>query len=105
MKINPTGTAINAGTFYGTSTRNEGLNIGLAKNYGDQARGEVVVDDNDHIYIASTTPVGNDPSQAFVASFTSNLQTQRWATSVGGSGKEAGLGVKVAGNGDVYLTD
>jgi gliding motility-associated-like protein len=104
LKINPTGTAITGGTFYGTSTANEGLNIGLAKNYGDQARGEVIVDANDNIFIASTAPAGTDPSQAFIASFTSNLQTQRWVTQVGGSGKEAGLGVKVAGNGDVYLT-
>ncbi|NDD48147.1 MAG: hypothetical protein EBZ31_07365, partial [Flavobacteriia bacterium] len=104
LKLNPTGTAITANTFYGTSSSNEGLNIGLAKNYGDHARGEVIVDDNDNIYIATTAAVGTDPSQAIVASFTSNLQTQRWATAVGGSGKEAGLGVKVAGNGDVYLT-
>ncbi len=104
LKLNPTGTAITAGTFYGSSSTNEGLNISLAKNYGDQARGEVIVDDNDNIYIASTKPVGTDPSQAIVASFTSNLQNLRWATYVGGSGKEAGLGVKVAANGDVYLT-
>ncbi len=104
LKLNPTGTAITAGTFYGTASANEGLNIGLAKNYGDHARGEVIVDDNDNIFIATTAPAGTDPSQAIVASFTSNLQTQRWATAVGGTGKEAGLGVKVAGNGDVYLT-
>ncbi len=56
LKLNPTGTAITAGTFYGTASANEGLNIGLAKNYGDHARGEVIVDDNDNIFIATTAP-------------------------------------------------
>ena len=104
LKVNSSGTAVTGGTFFGSSTTNEGLNISLAKNYGDRGRGEVVLDASDNIYIATTGQTGSDPSQAIVASFTSNLQNLRWATYVGGSGKEAGLGVKVAANGDVYLT-
>ncbi|MEJ6737835.1 MAG: gliding motility-associated C-terminal domain-containing protein [Cryomorphaceae bacterium] len=107
LKLNPSGTNLLAATYMGTSG-NEGLNLALAKNYGDQARGEIVVDAQDNVYVASTSNSGASPlsgtSDAWLFSLTSNLQILRWQTFLGGSGKESGYGIKVVDNGDVYVT-
>ena len=111
LKLNASGTSITGGSFIGTNS-NEGLNLSLAKNYGDQARGEIVVDPNDNIFVITTTGGSSFPgagtsggqSDAVIFSMTPNLQNLRWSRFLGGSGKEAGSGIKVANNGKVYVT-
>jgi gliding motility-associated-like protein len=111
LKLNSTGTAITGGSFVG-STSNEGLNLSLAKNYGDQARGEIVVDQNDNIFVITTSGASSFPgagssggqSDAVIFSMSPNLQNLRWSRFLGGSGKEAGSGIKVANNGKIYVT-
>lgn len=111
LKLNASGTSITGGSFIGTNS-NEGLNLSLAKNYGDQARGEIVVDPNDNIFVITTTGGSSFPgagtsggqSDAVIFSMTPNLQNLRWSRFLGGSGREAGSGIKVANNGKVYVT-
>lgn len=111
LKLNPTGTALSASTFIGTSG-NEGLNLGINLNYGDAMRGEVVVDDQDQVFVISSTQSSTFPgasgsntsTDAVAFSMNSSLSAMRWATLIGGSNHEAGYGIKVATNGKVFAT-
>ncbi len=67
--MNVTGTALTGSTFIGGSG-DDGVNINaqefvggsLKSNYGDDARGEVICDANNNIYIASCTSSSNFPT-------------------------------------------
>ena len=111
LKLNPTGTALSASTFIGTSG-NEGLNLGIDLNYGDPMRGEVVVDDQDQVFVVSSTQTSTFPgasgsnlsTDAVAFSLNPNLSNLRWATLIGGNNHEAGYGIKVATNGKIFVT-
>ena len=111
LKLNPTGTALSASTFIGTSG-NEGLNLGINLNYGDPMRGEVVVDDQDQVFVVTSTQTSTFPgasgsnlsTDAVAFSMNASLSNLRWATLIGGSNHEAGYGIKVATNGKVFVT-
>ena len=95
-----------------------GLNYGnnLIYNYGDYNRGEVMVDENDNIIVASHTssedfPVANafqgvyggGNSDAVVFSLDPALQTLRWSTFLGGSNDDAAYSVKVNSNSQIVV--
>ena len=114
IKLNPQGSSLTGGTYFGGSG-NDGINNHNIKNYGDKSRGEVVVDDQDNIYIASCTyssdfPTSSGASQstsifpgdAIIAKFNSNLSNMLWSTYYGGDGRDAAFSLTVAPNGDVY---
>ena len=110
LKVNPVGSNLSASTFVGTSG-NEGINIGLTLNYGDAIRGEVVLDDQDQVYVVSTTAHSSfppnlntsGPTDALAFSLNANLSALRWSRLLGGGSNEAGYGIKVAPNGKVYV--
>jgi gliding motility-associated-like protein len=102
------------GTFFGGSD-SDGINNSNVKNYGDKSRGEVVVDDQDNIYIASSTrssdfPTAGSPQQTslkgvqdgIVAKFNPNLSTLLWSTYFGGSSIDGAFSITLNPNGDVY---
>ena len=60
-RFNATGSALLSSTYLGGSG-NDGINMNINKNYGDASRGEVVVDDNNNIYIAASTTSTNFPT-------------------------------------------
>ncbi len=114
-RLNATGTSLLASTYVGGSGT-DGLNTSsLRYNYGDQFRGEVILDVNGDVYITSTTqsfdfPVvlGTQPAlsgtqDAVLFKMTPGLNTMIWSTYFGGSGQETGNGVQIASNGDVYI--
>lgn len=114
IKLNPQGSAVTGGTFFGGS-ENDGVNRHNVKNYGDKSRGEVVVDAQDNIYIASCSystdlptssgasqSILDGPSDAIIAKFNPGLTNLLWSTYYGGDGRDAAFSLTVAPNGDVY---
>lgn len=115
FKLNPTGTALIGSTFYGGSG-NDGLNLqALNFNYGDQFRGEIILDDANNVYITSTTLSSNFPvvngfnttlsgvQDAVVAKFATNIDNVLWSTYLGGAGSDCGNSVQIGPNGNVYV--
>lgn len=117
-KFNNNGTALLASTYLGGSA-NDGLNMQtpLKYNYADDVRGEIIIDDNNNIYIASTTASSNfpvtsgcfQPSHAggiqdgVVVKMDNSLTTVIWASYLGGSGNDAVYSILVDPNEDIYV--
>ncbi len=125
-KLAPDGTSILASTYLGGS-KNDGINFSwevdlnhgydsLYYNYGDGARGEIMVDDEDNIYIASTTfsddfPTTNGFQNSFggvqdgvICKFDPNLSTLQWSSYIGGDSKDAAYSVDVDHSDGVFVT-
>ena len=114
-RFNPNGTALLASTFVG-GTSTDGLNAAsLFYNYGDQFRGEIVLDANQNVYVSSTTTSTNFPTtnafqsllngaqDAVIFKMNSGLSQLMWSTYFGGSGAESGNSITVGTNGSVYV--
>ncbi|TVR80648.1 MAG: PKD domain-containing protein [Saprospirales bacterium] len=117
--LNTAGTGLIGSTFVGGSG-NDGINAVdrvLGRNYGDQFRGEVVVDDEDNIYIASVTQSGNFPIRAgalqsgypggilsgVAFSLNRTCSELRWSTYLGGEGADAAYSIKLDNAGNVFI--
>ena len=123
-KFDSNGTQLLASTYIGgasddgvNTTSLEGVRGGLKYNYSDDDRGDVVVDNNNNIYVASctisnnfpttagayrTTPYGNQDGVVF--KFNSGLSTLMWSTYIGGSDSDAAYNIVLNSHGDVYVT-
>ncbi len=114
-RLNSTGSALIASTYVGGSDT-DGLNTtSLRYNYGDQFRGDIVLDANNNVYIASHTKSTNFPvvlgsqptlaggQDAVVFKLSANLSTMMWSTYLGGSGEDTGNSIQIASNGNVYV--
>lgn len=112
-KFNSQGTSLLGSTFYGGNEA-DGLNIDLANinssnigliyNYGDQFRGEVIVDDVGNIYLGTSTysknlGFGNDTlsggQDGIVAKFNPDLSSLIWSRYVGGIENDAIYSLKI----------
>ncbi|MBR4689563.1 MAG: gliding motility-associated C-terminal domain-containing protein [Bacteroidales bacterium] len=125
-KLAADGSEILSSTFLGGS-KNDGINFSwetnleyghdsLYYNYGDGARGEIMVDDNDNVYIASTTfspdfPTLNGFQNSFggiqdgvVCKFSSDLSSLLWSTFIGGDSKDAAYSIDVDHTDGAYIT-
>lgn len=113
-RLNATGTQLVASTYLG-GTGTDGINSGnLHYNYGDQFRGEIIVDQNS-VFISSVTKSTNFPTQnpsqaanaggqdAVVVKLNKTLNQLIWSTYFGGTGDETGNGIQLATNGNVYV--
>ena len=80
----------------------------LIYNYGDFQRGDINVDDEDNVFVVSSTDhqdfpttgeiqteYGGGNSDAILFSFSNDLSTLRWSTFLGGSGDDAGYSIKI----------
>lgn len=116
FKFNAAGTNLMASTYYGGSA-NDGLNLGtLHYNYGDQFRGEIIVDEQSNVYIASSTQSADFPTpngsktflsgnqDAVIAKFNPQLSNVFWSTYFGGNGLETGNALQINSSGDVFVT-
>jgi hypothetical protein len=112
VKFSVDGSDILAATYYGGS-ENDGINedFNLIFNYGDQARGEVIVDELNKIYIASSSQSNTIPGSVnsnngnqdgIVAKFSSDLESLEWARFLGGSSGDACYSMKV-NEGNVFV--
>lgn len=98
------GTALKASTYLG-GTDHDGLNFAnlLNANYADEVRGEILIDRNNGVYVAScteshdfpTTPgvfqpdFGGGNQDGFVAKLDESLSSLIWSTFYGGEGDDA----------------
>ena len=118
-KLNAQGSNIIGSTFFGgnsvdginyspSTSSNLTYNDELVYNYGDHIRGEVIVDQNNDIYIGSCTRStiisgmlnqNQGGLEGIVAKFSSDLSSLNWARYHGGSGSDAIFSLKLlAGN-------
>lgn len=117
-KISTDGTTLLSSTFFGGSL-NDGINHldePLNRNYGDDCRGDIIVDESDNIYISSVTRSSDFPvkdglghsyhgggSDALVAKFSNDLSDLEWASFLGGSGTDASHSIQFDPLGDIIL--
>lgn len=117
-KLSADGTVLNASTFVG-GTSNDGFNTAMSThyNYGDHARGEIIVDADDNIYVASSSYSSDFPvtagayqttyggtQDAVVFKMNSDLSSIIWSTFLGGSSADGGYSLKLLSNGNVVVT-
>lgn len=111
------GSQLLSSTFVGGSA-NDGLNFSsdLRKNYADENRGEIILDDNNNVYVVSSTssadfpvtarsfdPSYNGMQDACVFKMNYNLTQMIWSTFLGGSKNDAGYSISVASDNSVYV--
>lgn len=125
-KLNADGTALLGSTYIGGSN-NDGMNYNDAQassslaydslfyNYGDQFRGEIMVDTNGNCYVATSTRSADFPfingfgtgvngGQAGVAmKFNSDLSQLIWSNSLNGQNKDAAYSIKVDESGKAWV--
>jgi PKD repeat protein len=117
-KLNATGTQLVASTYLG-GNGNDGVcrtTEFVIRNYGDEFRGEVVVDAKNDIYVATSTNSTNFPmvkaainnlggrQDAIVCKLSNDLRSLLYSTYLGGSGSDAAYGIKLAPSGAVYVS-
>ncbi len=117
-KLSADGSELLASTYIG-GVLNDGLintYNELVKNYGDQSRGDVIVDSEDNIYIASRTssldfPIvngfqplfGGGPTDAVIFKFNDSLSELEWSSYYGGNGEDVALSIKLTSSNEVYI--
>lgn len=118
-KFNADGTQLLSSTFVGGSN-NDGLltsNIPLRKNYADECRGEIILDENSNVFVTSTTTSSDFPttSQAYLSQHNGrareailfkmnhNLTNMIWCTYFGGDGMDAGYSLTLNEDGSIYF--
>ncbi|MGJ8661499.1 MAG: PKD domain-containing protein, partial [Bacteroidota bacterium] len=112
--FNAAGSGVIGSTFVGGSNM-DGINY-TTSNYGDNFRGEIIVDALGDCYVASGTMSTNFPittgayqtslggsGDAVVFKMNSTLTTMYWGTFIGGTGSDFGLGLRLDNSGDVYV--
>ncbi len=127
-KLSEDGTALLGCTYIGGAS-NDGMNYSvsggiynsvaaydsLTTNYGDQFRGEIILDNADGVYVASSTKSNDFPivngfgtlyggrQAGVVFKFNDDLSNLEWSTYLSGSNMDAAYGIKVGVNGTVYV--
>jgi len=118
-KFNSTGTALLGSTYLG-GRDNDGIVYpeyqGLNYNYADEVRGEINIDKNDNVYIASCTRSANFPVTAgayqttiggktdgVLVKMNSSLTSIIWSTFLGGKDDDAIHSVDFDQNGDLFV--
>ena len=115
-KLNVNGNTLEASTFVG-GTGNDGVNTaaGLKFNYADEFRGEIDLDANDNVYVASSTYSINFPTvnafqssigglqDACVFQLSSDLSQMNWSTYLGGSDDDSGFSLAEDNAGNVFV--
>ncbi|MEM6346893.1 MAG: PKD domain-containing protein [Bacteroidota bacterium] len=117
------GTTLIASTFLG-GNGDDGVNedasfaqgVTTKYNYGDDARGEVIVDDQDNIYVTGPTRSGNFPVSpgalqtaynggldGTITKFNANLNVRIWSTYYGGSSDDASYTLKLDDQNNVFF--
>lgn len=113
--LDQTGGNLVGSTYFGGSFQ-DGLNIDVTENYGDQFRGEIVADNSGNVYFVSST-FSNDldttanaaqvkwggRQDGFACSLNSDLSALIWNTYIGGQQNDNALGIKLGNQEDVFI--
>jgi gliding motility-associated-like protein len=119
-KLNQSGSTLLGSTFMGGSA-NDGINIATAlrKNYADDARGEIILDEYSNVYVTSSTYSSNFPTtpgsfqtnytgnqSAVIFKMNHNLTNLIWSSYLNGTGNSmtAGYSLSLGENNSVYIT-
>ena len=117
-KFNSAGSALLGSTYLG-GNGTDGLNRNntLFYNYADEARGEILLDNQGNVIIASATTSNDFPKahlgyqstkapgqDAIVCKLNNSLTTILWSTYLGGNNSDAAYGVAVARDNTIYVT-
>lgn len=119
-KFNVSGSSLLSATYFGGSD-NDGINNSFSPlnyNYGDLARGEIFLDNNQDVYIASCTRSSDLPTNvgviqpnfqggaadACVIRLNANLSGLIWTSYIGGTSDDAAYSIKIGTNGKVYIS-
>lgn len=117
FKLSANGSSMLASTLIGGSEA-DGISDGnpnIHYNYGDQLRGEIILDAQSNVYITSTTKSSDFPiiggfdnnlggqQDALVAKFNPNLSNLLWSTYLGGQEWESGNSIQLNSLGDIYV--
>ena len=126
-RLSSDGSTLLASTFMGGS-QNDGLNFrqyynnnimfgndSLYYNYGDEARGEIITDDQNNVYVGSCTfstdfpvtssafqPTSAGKEEGVVFKLDYSLSNLLWSTYIGGSGDDAVYSIDIDNNYNVY---
>jgi gliding motility-associated-like protein len=117
-KFSDDGSNLLACTYVGGS-RNDGLNTvtDLRKNYADEVRGEIILDEQSNVYVASCTQSVNfpvtagvldstyngSPQDGCIVKFSHDLSTLIWGTYIGGSANDAAYSLVQAADHSLYV--
>ena len=115
-KFSADGTDLLASTFVG-GDGNDGVNTsaGLKFNYADEMRGEILLDQNGDVIVASCTYSDNFPivdgfqvvpnggQEGCVFKMNNNLESMIWSTYIGGSSGDAAYSLDIDSNNDIYV--
>lgn len=117
-KFNLNGTALSACTYIG-GTGNDGINLSdtLQKAYSDEFRGEIIVDNNDNCYVATSTGSNDFPivsgfqtsyggglTDGVVFKFNSSLSSLLWSSYIGGSEADAAYSLQFDPSLNIFAT-
>ncbi len=119
-RLSDDGTTLKAATYLGGSD-NDGINnaegFPLSRNYGDEFRGEINIDDNNQVYIASNTssadfPVasgfqttyGGGTQDGIIAKLSDDLSEVLWSSYLGGALPDAAYGIRITPSEKIYIT-
>ncbi len=124
-KFSPNGTSLVGSTFIG-GIGDDGVNgntdfatfTNTEYNYGDDARGEVIVDDQNQVYVAAPTFSANFPVTAgafktikngaaqdgCIFKMNADLTGLVWSSFFGGTGEDAIHGLEIDAQNNVYVT-
>jgi gliding motility-associated-like protein len=114
--FNASGAQLLGSTYLGGSL-NDGINTSsfLKKNYADEFRGEISLDDQDNIIVASSTFSTNFPlvnplqsslgggQDAVLFKLNTGITEILWSTYLGGSADDSGFSLAGATNGEIYI--
>lgn len=122
-RLNPLGNILQASTYIGGSG-DDGVNFSsieyikgeLKYNYSDDARGEIILDDNSNVYVAACTNSPNFPTtagcfqpnkasmqDACVFKLDSNLSNLIFSSYLGGSNRDAAYALSLSKNNEVIV--
>ena len=117
-KFNDIGTQLLGATYVGGSG-NDGLNTvtSLRRNYADEARGEIIIDGQSNVYVASSTQSWDFPvtdgafdtafcggnQDACIIKFNHNLTNMIWCSYLGGMGDDAAYSIVLSDDHSLYV--